>query len=92
MLVILSLLLAKETSMPPPDIMTRITGPLDAFATSLTSCCCCPGSRMLTLSRLSASIARFAPTTIMVASADAAIFTASSIWALAHCTSGQPGA
>ena len=89
--MILSLVFANDTSMPPPDIITRITGPVDAFATAVIRSCCCPGRRMSTLSRLSASIDRSAPITSTVASAAAAIFLASSTWAVLQATFEQPG-
>jgi hypothetical protein len=50
---ILLLDLAKDISKPPADMMTRITGPFDALATSDTRVPCWPGRRRETLSLLS---------------------------------------
>lgn len=77
----------------PPDMMTRITGPLDAFATAVISWVCWPGRRRLTRSRLSLSIDWSAPTIRTVTSACAAACFAGSNCKLLpeHPTSAQPG-
>lgn len=90
---ILSLDLAKEMSNGPPDMTTRMTGPLEALATAETSCGCCPGRRRLVLSRLSRSTDWSAPTTSTVTSALAAACVAALSWRLfpLHPTLVHPG-
>lgn len=85
--------MANEMSNGPPDMMTRMQGPLDAFATADTSCGCWPGRRRLVLSKLSRSMDWSAPTISTVTSALAAAFVAASSWRLfpLHATLVQPG-
>jgi hypothetical protein len=90
---ILSLAFANEMSNGPPDMTTRMTGPLEALATAEMSCVCWPGNRRLVLSRLSLSIDWSAPTTSTVTSALAAAATAVLSWRLfpLHPTLLHPG-
>ncbi|KAL4565255.1 hypothetical protein LXL04_029341 [Taraxacum kok-saghyz] len=90
MLVIFGFSFSDRISIPPPDIITRITGPLDADATSEIRRFCCPGRVISTLSTVSASIERSEPITRTIASAEAASFLALSSWTMSHFTFRQP--